>query len=88
MKPTDIINGTENEPLDTEKEKIKQSIEAWKNAGPVLEEERRKRIREADTRAFIEMTAGMVHAYLARNGSRDSSGLVEQQRYFRKMNRA
>ena len=72
-------------PNPGEKEKIKRTIKAWKNAAPILEQERRKRIQEADTRAFIEMTAGMVLAYLARNGSRDYSGLVEQQRYFRKM---
>jgi len=72
----------------SEKEIALRWINGWKNAEKMIEQERKKRIAESDSSEFIQMTAGLVHSYLVSKGFRDSSGLVEQQHFFRKMNHA
>jgi hypothetical protein len=68
---------------ELEKEKIIRWIQNWSDAAPVIERERRKRIRGADTGAFIRMTSGLMDGYLKENGCRTTTGLTEQQRLFR-----
>jgi len=70
---------------ELEKNQIRRWIQAWENAAPVLEKERRERIRQADTGAFIRMTSGLLTAYLKEGRCRTGSGLVEQQRLFRSL---
>lgn len=70
---------------DIEKNLVLRWIQNWNDAAPVIERDRRKRIREADTEAFIRMTAGLLPVYLQENGCRTTSGLVEQQRLFRSL---
>jgi hypothetical protein len=66
-----------------EKNQIRRWIKAWEDAAPALEKERRERILQADTGAFIRMTSGLLAAYLKEGRCRTGSGLVEQQRLFR-----
>lgn len=66
----------------TEREKILRTIAAWKEAAPMLENDRRKRIRTTNIDAGIRSFVGILPAYLARNGFRKTSGLEEQQRLF------
>lgn len=71
-----------------DKEALKRWVDQWKITGPILEAERRKRIQECKTETFIQNTVGMVDAYLKKNGFRNSTGLVEQQRLFRTLKHA
>jgi len=66
-----------------ERELTLRWIECWKQAGPELERIRRKAIREADTKAFVRATSGMVLHLLRSLPARERSGLVEQQALFR-----
>ncbi len=67
-----------------EKENAKRWVEAWKLAGPELEKERRKRIREADTKKAIQILSGTLRMNLRRHPKPLSSGLIEQQAIFAK----
>jgi hypothetical protein len=58
-------------------------IECWRRAGPELERIRRKEIREADTARFVQATAGLLGALKTQLSNRKTSGLVQQQEYFR-----
>jgi len=49
----------------------------------VLEDDRRKRIREASTVEAIQQLIDAFEAVRRELGPRDSSGLVEQQKYFK-----
>lgn len=66
----------------TEREKILRTIEAWKEAEPMLEKDRIERIRNTDVERGIRSFAGILTMYLARNGFRKTSGLVELQSLF------
>ncbi|MEK8022693.1 MAG: hypothetical protein AAB229_02690 [Candidatus Hydrogenedentota bacterium] len=70
-----------------EKEIILRSIKAWELASVTLEEDRIRRIREADVKGTLDAFDGMVELYLASRPSRTTSGLVEQQAWFRRMYR-
>jgi len=71
----------------TEKEKadIGARVKAWARARPVLEEERRNAIINADTSRFVALCDGLLK--LAAAPSKEDSGLVEQQHVFRKLRR-
>ncbi len=60
---------------------------AWRSAGPELERIRREEIRHADTPAAIESLQGAFLMAVRDCGLRPGSGLVEQQRWFRRMRR-
>ena len=59
-------------------------VNRWKTVAPLLDAERRERIRNADTRAFIGMTSGVFSAQRNHLPVRLDSGLVIQQSEFRK----
>ena len=71
-----------------EKRNLKNWVETRKKAGPVLEAIRNQEIRETDTSVLIKRTAGLVTNQLKQHDARHASGLVEQQRMFRKRNHA
>jgi hypothetical protein len=60
-------------------------VNRWKAVAPLLEKERRERIRIADTARFVRVTSGILAARIKDLPSRLESGLVEQQRFFRKV---
>ena len=60
-------------------------VTRWKAVSPILEAERMERIRNADTKAFIEMTSSVFAAQLPNFPKRLESGLLIQQREFRKL---
>ena len=60
-------------------------VNRWKRIGPILEAERMERIRNADTKAFIEMTSSVFSAKRPNFPQRLESGLLIQQREFRKL---
>jgi len=62
-------------------------VETWRKAEPALEEQRRGELEALTTpRALAELAAAFEHACRHASPS-DSSGLVEQQRYFRQLAR-
>lgn len=59
-------------------------VDTWKRAGPVLEAVRADEIRSADTVASMEVLDGMFTHAVQTLPPRESSGLIEQQRIFRR----
>jgi hypothetical protein len=69
----------------TQKEMYLEYVNRWKRVAPILEAERMERIRNADTKAFIEMTSSVFSAQLPNFPKRLESGLLIQQREFAKI---
>lgn len=66
----------------TEKEQIERWVATWREAGPALEQQKRAELeRLATPTALAELAAAFELARL-RAPHPDTSGLVEQQRYF------
>lgn len=59
-------------------------VAAWKRAGIALEEVRRRELRDLDTTATIAMLCGPADYRVAPRAPKPTSGLVEQQRLFRR----
>ncbi len=66
---------------------MKEWVERWKAVGETLAALRRQAIRDADTPKAIELFEGCLESALRLNPPRATSGLVEQQKYFRKAKR-
>lgn len=64
---------------------IKRSVEAWKRAAPVMESVRRADIRAAETVSSIAAFRGTALAKAKTHPPALTSGLVEQQRWFRRL---
>jgi hypothetical protein len=59
-------------------------VQAWKSAGPELERIRREELRTLDTYATIALLCGPANYREAPRAPKPTSGLIEQQRVFRK----
>jgi len=59
--------------------------EQWKRAGEAMEQVWRKEIPGTDTAQALRNFTGTVLAELRRRPERTTSGLVEQQRWFRRL---
>jgi len=59
-------------------------LAAWQRAGPDLERIRRREIRELDGFKVIAQLCGPADYTCAPRAPKPSSGLVEQQRWFKK----
>ena len=73
---------------DAEKAAIKRSIDIWKQAGPELQKQRDADIRAADTVRSIQSMTLLFRDAIKNSRPRESSGLVEQQRWFMKLRTA
>jgi hypothetical protein len=62
---------------------MKRWVDTWKKAGPELEKIRFEEVRNADTQASVRALAGMALMSLPSHPPKPTSGLVEQQRWFR-----
>jgi hypothetical protein len=58
-------------------------VDTWKRAGPLLEKIREEEVRNADTQAAFRAFAGMALHIIRSRPPEPTSGLVEQQRWFR-----
>ena len=58
---------------------------AWKNAAPALERIRRQELRELDAYTAIALLCGPADYRVAPRAPKPTSGLIEQQRLFRKL---
>jgi len=64
---------------------IERWVATWREAAPALEEQKRAELEQLATpRALAELAAAFEHARLRPRVS-DTSGLVEQQRYFQQL---
>ena len=64
---------------------LKHWSQTWKAAGVELEKIRRREIRSADTQKAILILSDAFEAALRTTPKRTTSGLVEQQRLFRRL---
>ncbi len=60
-------------------------VQAWKNAAPELERIRRQELRQLDAYAAIALLCGPGDYREAPRAPKPTSGLIEQQRVFRKL---
>ncbi|MBD3384229.1 hypothetical protein GF407_04805 [candidate division KSB1 bacterium] len=65
--------------------KEKKWLTAWQQAASVLQDERTGMIRRGDARELLRITTGLLQAYYKKNPMPTNSGLVEQQKLFRKL---
>ncbi|HEX2749059.1 MAG TPA: hypothetical protein VHM91_13720 [Verrucomicrobiales bacterium] len=70
---------------DAEKARLKEHAERWKRTGPLLEAQREEDVRQSDTLTAFAFFAGMPLHNLRNFPPLPTSGLVEQQRWFRKI---
>ncbi len=64
---------------------MKRWVETWKTAAPELERIRLAEVKRADTSEAILALTGSLEAALRDLPPRPTSGLVEQQAWFRKL---
>ena len=62
----------------------RQWVKTWQEAGPRLEAIRRRELRELDTYTAIALLCGPADYRVPPRPPKPTSGLVEQQRVFRK----
>ncbi len=70
---------------DAERQQYKEYAERWKRVGPLLEEQREEDVRRSDTVSAFAFFSKMPLFNLKHFPPLPSSGLVEQQRWFRKI---
>ena len=62
----------------------KRWVRAWEEAGPVMERLRRDELRRLDAYRSITLLCGPADYRVPPRAPKPTSGLVEQQRWFRK----
>jgi hypothetical protein len=72
------------EMTEPEKDQVRDWIRRWKEVGPILEQLREQSIREADTPSAIKAFDGLFEAAVRDRPPGPFSGLVEQQRLFKR----
>lgn len=75
-----------NQSMD-DREALRRWIETWKQAGPVLEEIRRREIREADNAQALTILESAINYAVRSMPPRPSSGFVEMQELLAKLRR-
>jgi len=59
-------------------------VQVWKQAGPRLEQVRREELRQLDPQRAIALLCGEADYTVPPRAPRPTSGLIEQQRWFKK----
>jgi hypothetical protein len=70
---------------DSETERIRRWVACWERAGQRLQELRREELRHADTQQSLMDLAGAFESCRLHYKPSPTSGLVEQQRWFRRL---
>ena len=70
--------------MDDERAALERYVNNWKIAGPVLEELRRREIREADNVQVLAQLEGAFN-YAVTLPLRETSGIIEMQYWFGKL---
>ena len=71
----------------TEDEMVRRWVQTWKEYGPELEKIRLREVRDADNLLSLQLLARAFNQATREQPARESSGLVEMQRYFAKLQR-
>ena len=71
--------------MKVEEESLREWVARWKRVGPLLEKQREEDVRRSDTISAFASFAGMPLFNLRKSPPPHTRGLVEQQRWFRKM---
>jgi hypothetical protein len=72
-------------PSSAEQAQLERWVATWREAGPALEAQQRAELARLDTPAAMAQLAAAFARALAESPQRDTSGLVEQQRYFQQL---
>ena len=64
---------------------LERWVATWRSAGPAIEDQRRRELEQLDTPTALRQLAAAFRFALANAPVSDTSGLVEQQRYFRRL---
>jgi hypothetical protein len=75
--PSDLANWTPQQIAD-----IRRWVEAWKLAGPELEQIRRKELRAIDISAAIHALCFVANYRVPPRAPKPTSGLIDQQYWF------
>ena len=73
---------------ELEREQTKRWIDTWAAAAPLLQQVRDADIRAADTASMIDCTAAMFRDAVLNFPPKPTSGLIEQQSWFKKLRSA
>lgn len=66
---------------------IRRWVETWKRAGPELEAIRREEVRNANNIEALDALEGLFNHATRTMPPRETSGMVEMQKYFAKLRR-
>ena len=80
-KPSDSLATLSPEELAL----TKRWVQTWQKAGPELDRMRREQLRQTDTVEAMQKLAGAFESASFLHQSRATSGLVEQQAWFKKL---
>ncbi|HMP76019.1 MAG TPA: hypothetical protein PKE12_06975 [Kiritimatiellia bacterium] len=69
----------------TEQQQLAAWARQWRQAGPALEQIRREELRRVDTVRALTGLLGLFQSACWTHAARPDSGLVEQQKWFRKI---
>jgi hypothetical protein len=84
LLPSAILRDTR---IMDERELMRRWVEAWKEAGPVLDAIRRQEIRQDDNLKVLALLECAFNQVVREMPLRPSSGLVEMQSWFAKLGR-
>lgn len=70
-----------------EQAQLERWVATWGEAGPALERQKRAELEQLETPTALSQLAAAFELALERVALSDTSGLVEQQRYFRQIPR-
>jgi hypothetical protein len=71
--------------METAKKKIERWIDDWRRVAPILKQIKEDEIRNADYESQLPILDSMLQWAVDHASPRQSSGLVEQQRIFKKL---
>ena len=69
----------------TERAQLERWVAVWQQAGPALDEQRRRDLEQLDTPDALRQLAAAFALAIATTPPSDTSGLVEQQRIFQRL---
>ena len=69
----------------TDRASLERWVATWREAGPPLDEQKRRELEQLDTATAVGQLAAVFAHALASAPPSDTSGLVEQQRYFQRL---
>jgi len=70
---------------DRERAKVRAWVRIWQQAGPLLEEQRKKTLRHISTPEALKYLSGAFESSRLRFKPKPYSGLIEQQRWFARL---